>query len=42
LAGDHSLAWLGADADQAKFVMDEKLPEVDFIHPRLEILFPAF
>ena len=38
--GDGILAWLGAGEDLAKFVVDAKLPTVDFSRRRLELPFP--
>jgi len=38
--GDGILAWLGADEDLARFVVEAKLPTVDFSCRRLELPFP--
>lgn len=38
--GDGILAWLGADNELARFVVEAKLPTVDFSRRRLELPFP--
>ena len=38
--GDGILAWLGAGEDLVKFVVDSKLPTVDFSRRHMELLFP--
>ena len=38
--GDGILAWLGADDQLAKFVVEAKLPTVDFSRRRSELMFP--
>jgi len=38
--GDGILAWLGADEELARFVVEAKLPTVDFSRRRLELPFP--
>jgi LacI family transcriptional regulator len=38
--GDGILAWLGADNDLARFVIEAKLPTVDFSRRRSELSFP--
>jgi len=38
--GDGILAWLGVDEDLARFVVEAKLPTVDFSCRRLELPFP--
>ena len=38
--GDGILAWLGADEDLTKFVVEAKLPTVDFSRRRMELPFP--
>jgi len=38
--GDGILAWLGADDELARFVVEAKLPTVDFSFRRLELPFP--
>jgi LacI family transcriptional regulator len=38
--GDGILAWLGAGDDLARFVVESKLPTVDFSHRRPELRFP--
>lgn len=38
--GDGILAWLGADQDLTKFVLEAKLPTVDFSRRREELPFP--